>query len=154
MLKRSGFNIHLSTSNTKLKYVINNRKNKKNGYSSNNNNDNKKCQWNKCLMKNEFCHQKMVIYKLECYTCHKTYIGSTIRPMHVRYMEHVETHDGIIKTHSRYCLFPNFVTEIIDRVHGDGEIILRIKEAIWIKKLQPTLNSKEEINKLLDIITD
>ena len=167
MLKKTHFNIQLSTSNRKIKNIVkrnnrnNNNDNNSNANADNNDNNNngnnmnkKKCNWGKCILKNDSCYTKMIVYKLECYTCHKMYIGSTIRPFHVRYMEHVNNNNGIIKIHSRYCIFPNFVTEVMDRVYGDAEIVLRIKEAIKIKEYRPSLNTKEEINTLMDILTD
>ena len=42
--------------------------------------------------------------------------------------------------------------EIITTIHGDNEMELRLEEAIKIRNLQPELNSKEELNKLIDSI--
>ena len=72
--------------------------------------------------------------------------------MHERHKEHMERQDGIIKKHAGYCVFPNFVTDIIDTVYGDNELVLRIKEAIHIRNQRPELNKKEELNILLDAI--
>ena len=98
------------------------------------------------------CYKKMIVYQLSCYTCGKKYIGSTIRCLHQRFKEHVEGKEGIINIHKRYCHFPNFIPEIIDRVHGDNELELRIKEAILIQKMRPELNTKDELNKLIDFV--
>lgn len=103
-------------------------------------------------MRSNMCAKKMVVYLLTCLTCSKRYIGSTIRTLHKRIEEHCNNQDGIIKSHGRYCLYPNFIPTIIDSIHGDGELELRLKEAIHIKNLKPELNTKEELDKLMDLI--
>ena len=94
----------------------------------------------------------MIVYSLRCYTCSKQYIGSSIRKLHTRYGEHVDRQDGIINSHKRYCQFPNFIPNIMERIHGDDEQSLRIREALQIRNNKPTLNTKEELSKLLDFI--
>ena len=149
LLMKSEFNIRVSTTNKSLKDVINNKRRPNNNNTANHN---KQCSWRSCKLKSDICHRKMITYKLMCYTCSKIYIGSSIRMFHVRFKEHHDSANGIIKRHSAYCIFPNFIAEIIDSVDGNAEMELRIKEAILIKELKPQLNTKEELNKLLERI--
>ena len=87
-----------------------------------------------------------------CYMCSKIYIGSSIRNLHTRFKEHHDYNGGIIKKHCAYSRFPNFIADVIDSVHGDNGRELRIREAIHINEMKPALNTKEELNTLLDQI--
>ena len=77
---------------------------------------------------------------MNCVVCNKSYIGSTIRQYHQWHKEHEDNKDGIIKKH------------ILDTFYGDKQLELKIREGLRIKKDRRDLNTKEELNKLLERI--
>jgi hypothetical protein len=101
------------------------------------------CELKDCPVKNiNLCFQKNVIYKLTCPICHKTYIGSTIRPLHIRVKEHLTRHISSVFTHLKQCSSNIIHTEII--THERDQNNIRLREALLIKKYQPEMNSHEE----------
>ena len=101
------------------------------------------CSLNGCPIKNsDICHRKNVVYQLTCNVCRNTYIGSTIRPLHTRIKEHISRTSSSFYKHLRSCNTNNFTTTILTSDNDSCNI--RLKEAIYIKKLKPTINNKEE----------
>jgi hypothetical protein len=110
------------------------------------------CTLTACPMKNSgLCNYQNVIYEVLCKTCHKIYIGSTIRSLHTRFREHTQSVNSSIFKHLQVC--PPY-RSIQEKLHirilakESDNINIRIKEAIFIKEKRPKLNSKEELSEL------
>ncbi|MEL7307825.1 MAG: reverse transcriptase domain-containing protein [Pseudomonadota bacterium] len=106
--------------------------------------DNKTCNKRECILKNELCLQKNVVYEIKCKKCFQIYIGSTIRPLHDRIHEHIINDRSSVKKHMGACGSTQLDVEvkILDREPRKGN--LRIREAFHINKHKPQLNAKEE----------
>jgi hypothetical protein len=100
-----------------------------------------KCSLANCKLKNNFCNRNMVVYKYQC-DCGANYIGSTIRPLHMRIKEHHNLTSSSIFEHKLIC---NGNWRVNIGARGNDLIDLRLKEAIMIDDFCPTLNRKEEV---------
>jgi hypothetical protein len=103
---------------------------------------------------NNVCSRQNVIYEMTCRVCSSIYIGSTIRTLHVRLNEHLTNMNSSVYRHLRVCQNQNpQLTDnrlMVKVLAFDRDAInLRIKEAIFIKKKQPQINSREEMNDIL-----
>ena len=109
--------------------------------------ENDKCTLKRCpINNNKFCHQINVVYKASCNRCNSFYVGSTTRKLHTRIAEHLsgsKSNESSIRRHMERC-GSTFTTSILTRERN--ATMLRIKEAIYIKKLQPSINKREELN--------
>jgi len=105
------------------------------------------CQFMDC----GFCHLNNAVYQVSCTTCHKIYIGSTIRTLHSRLNEHARNTESSIYKHLQVCS-PSLPIDQKLRItiltRENDNINLRIKEAIFIKEKKPELNSREELREL------
>ena len=55
------------------------------------------CGLASCRLKNrKLCLRSRVVYQVKCNTCSKIYVGSTIRPLHIRIKEHLYQKASII----------------------------------------------------------
>ena len=80
-----------------------------------------------------------------CLKCHNFYIGSIIRPLHIRIKGHLNTRASSFYEHLIKCKNnDNFSIKIEEILHNVGN--LRIKEAVLIAKLHPQINSKLELD--------
>jgi len=106
--------------------------------------NNRVCRKNNCNLDINLCFRKNIVYKITCNNCDKKYVGSTIRPLHDRIHEHFNSDNSSVKKHFRQCdSSPNTMTvEVLEQEKRKGN--LRIREAYYINKLKPELNSKEE----------
>jgi hypothetical protein len=92
-----------------------------------------------------FSHKSMVIYKFECTGCKSSYIGETERHLSVRIQEHFKNKTSHIFRHLQE--FPN-CKEVCDEKSfsvldsGTTKHQLRIKEGLYIKWENPTLNKQ------------
>ena len=86
--------------------------------------------------------QSSVVYKITCPGCDASYVGQTTRLPQQRFREHVGSR-GLIKNHFESCgLIPSEEhVEILGK--NKGEKLLSL-EALFINKLKPSLNSKDE----------
>ena len=82
------------------------------------------------------------IYCLIYLKLHNFYIGSTIRPLHIRIKEHLNTCASPFHKHFIKCKNNDNNISIKSEaiVHNVGNI--RIKEASLITKLHPQINSR------------
>ena len=92
------------------------------------------------------CHKTYTIYRLTCSKCLNFYIGSTIRPLHIRIKEHIHTrassfHKHLIKCKNRDNSFSVKIEAIIRNIGN-----LRIRESLLIAKLGPSINNRLELN--------
>jgi hypothetical protein len=100
------------------------------------------------------CQWSNIVYQIQCMTCLKTYIGSTIRRLHYRLVEHMRTQiTSSVFQHLRNCIdlpaLPlNEKLNVKVLARENDPINLRIKEGLFIKERRPQLNSREEIREL------
>ena len=85
-----------------------------------------------------------VVYKLTCPSCSACYVGETTRHLQTRVKEHIKK-KGPMKTHLGRC-----DTTLVDdnveilQASARGEGFLLTLEALYIKEVKPTINTKEE----------
>ena len=93
-----------------------------------------------------------MVYQLKCHGCGNLYVGSTFRRLHTRFHEEITRENETIYKHiaNNYTEYPTFSISIID--HDIDPINLRIREAIHIKQIKPTLNTKDELKELFAFI--
>ena len=138
--KKEGFNIRLAQRSKTLRNVLKKHRPVRQG---------------NCNMKNRNlndemkCLKKNVIYQMKCTKCNNTYIGSTIRPLHQRIREHLQTTTSSVYKHKIMCK-GQFSTNILATAKDTAD--LRLKEAIYIKKNNPSINNKQECEAFKDFL--
>ena len=95
------------------------------------------------------CYQRKVVYEIKCNKCHSTYIGSTIRQLHLRVKEHNTNSSSSVFQHLRKCQ-SGFTTTVLSRDHDMAN--LRIREGLYIRKLNPAINSRLEAEEMADFL--
>ena len=80
--------------------------------------------------------------------CNCNYIGSTLRPLHLRIREHMEDDKSSVFQHKRQCGGTFDVTTI---ARATDNTTLRFKEALLIKQRRPTINVKRESDELTSL---
>jgi group I intron endonuclease len=92
-------------------------------------------------------YQDSVIYAIKSKTSSDTYIGSTVRPVSVRFKEHIRNASvGRSKLSEAICRDgkDNFTIEVL-RAHPCNDIKeLHLVEGCFQRALQPTLNKRVE----------
>ena len=85
-----------------------------------------------------------VVYKLSCPRCQSCYVGQTIRHLRTRFSEH-QTPSAAVAKHLSSCqtTLACQETEILASTRR-GQVFLMTLEAIWIRELSPSLNTKDE----------
>ena len=108
------------------------------------------CQMKDCEVKNKkLCNIKKVVYKIKCDKCGDSYIGSSVRPLHLRVKEHLRYRNSSVYLHKMKC-GAEFSTEIMGRERDATS--LRIREAIEIRRNQPEINSRQEREHLSELL--
>ena len=96
------------------------------------------------------CHRSSVVYCATCLICKEFYIGMTIRRLHERAREHLNSarqRSGTSVFGDHYAQkHPGKVPRINFTVvkYQRNDLRLHIEEALAIKKLRPTLNRRQE----------
>ena len=85
-----------------------------------------------------------VIYKITCPRCDACYVGQTSRHLKTRFSEH-KNNSGPVKKHFAQCDIPltNECVDILNSTTKSEDHLLTL-EALYIKELQPSLNTKDE----------
>ena len=85
-----------------------------------------------------------VVYKITCPSCQACYVGETTRHLQARFKEH-QQRAGPMKQHLKDC-DTTLTEEDIDILHSSarGEAFLLTLEALHIRELKPTINTKDE----------
>lgn len=108
------------------------------------------CHLTNCPIKdNKLCSIKNCVYEAKCTNCNDTYIGSSIRPLHIRAREHNNNKQSSIYKHKETCK-NEFTYKLLSKTNDITK--LRYTEAIHIKKKQPKINSREESQELMHLI--
>ena len=86
--------------------------------------------------------QSHVVYKVTCPHCDMSYVGQTARHLSTRIREHFSS-GGKLKGHFDNCKVDptNEMVKILGKARGDKLLTL---EALFISKLAPKLNTKDE----------
>ena len=85
-----------------------------------------------------------VVYKITCPSCSACYVGQTSRHLTTRFQEH-KTKAGPIKTHVASCRTKLTSDDIkILQQTAKGEQFLLTLEALHIREMKPTINTKDE----------
>ena len=86
--------------------------------------------------------QNNLVYQINCPGCSASYVGQTSRLLQQRFKEHMGSR-GLIKNHFEICgtLPSEDQVKILGKNRGDKLMSL---EALFIHRLKPTLNSKDE----------
>ena len=85
-----------------------------------------------------------VVYKLTCPSCSACYVGETTRHLQTRVKEHIQR-KGPMRTHLELCgatLLDDNVEILQASARGEGYLLTL--EALYIKEVKPTINTKEE----------
>ena len=111
--------------------------------------DNERCNGKSCPAPG-ICHRSSVVYCATCLICKEFYIGMTIRRLHERAREHLNSArqrsgtsvfgDHYAQKHPGKVPLINFT--IVK--HQRNDIRLVIEDVLAIKKLRPTLNRRQE----------
>ena len=85
-----------------------------------------------------------VVYKITCPRCDACYVGQTSRHLKTRFSEH-KNNSGPVKKHFAQCNIP-LTIECVDILTSTikSEDHLLTLEALYIKELKPSLNTKDE----------
>ena len=113
-----------------------------------------KCNMKQCPVNdNNKCMRKNIVYKITCNRCQKFYIGSTIRNLHSRVKEHMTGQQSSVFKHLQACSNHRSDAITIDILGNDHETCnLRLREALFIQKMRPHLNTKEEMEDHKDFL--
>ena len=91
------------------------------------------------------------IYRIECTTCHLYYIGSTIRNLHDRVKEHV-TRPATNISPLTIKQITSMIVLTVTITEKERDPVNRLKEAYYIRKLRPEINSREEGSELTELL--
>ena len=85
-----------------------------------------------------------LVYKLQCPCCDACYVGQTSRHLQSRFREHTKN-AGPMKSHLQQCAatLQDQDVQILSST-SRGETYLMTLEALWIRELDPTINTKDE----------
>ena len=85
-----------------------------------------------------------VVYKLTCPSCSACYVGETSRHLQARFKEHL-LRTGPVRQHLMECQ-TNLKEENVDILKSTarGEANLLTLEALFIRELKPTINTRDE----------
>ena len=94
--------------------------------------------------------QSRIVYKLLCPRCQACYVGQTDRHLLKRFKEHCQPSQPFGK-HIRLCgTSPVFEDKTyVSVIHSTNRCIpfLETLEALWIREIRPTINTKDEFRK-------
>ena len=108
------------------------------------------CHLKNCpLQETDKCNIRKCVYEVTCNGCRASYIGSTIRPLHLRVREHLQCSNSSVFKHKVTC-GATFTTSVLGRERDLTS--LRIREAIEIRNRQPSVNSRQESEELSDLM--
>ena len=145
VFKNEGFPVRIVHKSTSLRQVLRKKEDKQ-----------PNCSRLNCKTSlQRICFRKNVVYKIICNRCRNRYIGSTIRHIHDRTKEHLTQNTSSVFSHLRACQPDNIdilnVTVEIITTENDP-VILRLKEAMHIRKEKPQINTREECSEISDLL--
>ena len=116
------------------------------------------CNQPECATSKDYlCFERNVVYQMTCNECHQSYIGSTIRRTHDRIKEHLSrstctssVYKHFANSHDVENLENRISVKIVARETDPVNVLL--KEAFFIRKQKPEINSREECSELTDLL--
>ena len=87
-----------------------------------------------------------VVYKVTCPGCQTCYVGQTSRHLRTRLAEHKNRKDQPVRIHFDECVSDVPTLKDVDILHSTFRNLtyLLTLEALYIKELKPSLNTKDE----------
>ena len=85
-----------------------------------------------------------IVYQITCPRCSACYVGQSSRHLQTRFREHLRN-QGPMRQHLQQCA--TTITEEDVKILAStsrGEIYLMTLEALWIRELKPSINTKDE----------
>ena len=120
-----------------------------------------KCKFCQVCDKKNMCFRKDLVYSIKCGLCdknHGIYVGETSRPFAVRFNEHLRSarnpdaksyqHMAFSKHYKQ--LHPGQSLKLIPSMlkKTKGTLERKVTEAFYIERMQPDLNSKDELQEV------
>jgi hypothetical protein len=140
IFQQEGLNVRVYSKNKSLRQLLATKRT-----------DNETCSMNQCPVADpKLCHRRNVVYQIRCTKCNRIYIGSTIRQLHTRVKEHLQSDQSSVKRHLAECHSTSIAVEVL--AHDSDEKNLRLREAILIMDGKPEMNAKEEEKVLLSLV--
>lgn len=104
--------------------------------------------------KTKLCLLRNAVYQITCRNCNQHYIGSITRFIHDCVKEHQKSNkNSSVKKHTSKCQNKDRKgIEVKIIVPENDPVNLRLFEAFYIGKNQPTLRSYEECTKFADLL--
>ena len=88
--------------------------------------------------------QNAVVYKIDCPGCESSYVGQTVRHLQRRFREHLGC-NGLMRKHFEMCEVQTPSSDLVTILDKSRSYVrLLTLEALWINKLKPKLNTKDE----------
>ena len=85
-----------------------------------------------------------VVHKIECPGCESSYVGQTVRHLQRRFREHLGS-NGLMRKHFETCGVQTPSSDLVEILDKSRSYVrLLTLEALWINKLKPKLNTKDE----------
>ena len=106
------------------------------------------CQLLNCQCPRSICHRKLVVYRFQCNICSASYIGATKRELHVRVDEHHKTIQSAVYKHATQAHNGEHSWSIEILSKARDQVDLAIRENDLIKRMRPSLNTKEDLASL------
>ena len=106
------------------------------------------CNKINCPINNSsICYRNKIVYKITCLKCNCFYIGYTKRYIHQRLKEHLQDSNSSLNKHLDECgnATNNITTSVVYQCND--VIDSQIAESYFIKRMKPSINSKEELSK-------
>ena len=91
--------------------------------------------------------QSGVVYQITCPRCESRYVGQSVRHLITRIKEHSRL-SSPVGVHFKNCesiISMNDDVKVIAKARSQRQLL--IEEALYIKYLRPTINTKEELQK-------
>ena len=97
------------------------------------------------------CFKSRVVYKIKCSRCDSCYVGQTTRHLITRLKEHQRS--GPVSNHLKECHASINIDNVEILCLSNFEWRLMALEALMIKEIKPTLNTKDEYKSRALVIT-
>ena len=120
-----------------------------------------KCKFCQVCDKKNMCFRKDLVYSIKCGLCdknHGIYVGETSRPFAVRFNEHLRSARNPDAKSYQHMAFskhykqllpgqsPKLIPSMLKKTKGTLE--RKITEAFYIERMQPDMNSKDELQEI------
>jgi hypothetical protein len=145
LFKNEGFPIRITRKSTTLRQVLRSE-----------NHNPSSCNKSECATSSaNLCFAKNVVYRITCTQCKQCYIGSTIRNLHDRTKEHLSkpassVYKHFTNNHDTENISSKVTIAVIAKERDP--VNLRLKEAFYIRKQKPDINSREERSELTELL--